>query len=790
MTFPDASPAIGASWAIGRLADAALRALVPAVLATLALRAFRVRHAFLRLAVWRGVLYAALALPALGLLLPVVSVRVPVRVSAKTATRAAAWLEEARGKLATVAALRSSSSFSSPSSSRAANPAALGSGASSTRRVLVHPASAAVPFDKRAALASGRTPVPALVPAPVPAPSGGPVQIAAAARIRAWRAGIGSLTAAEIALGVYALVLAFLLGRLTVGFVFSHRLRRTAHAIDDRSALRWLDWHALAMGVDRAPALAESTAVTVPLTLGVWRPAILLPADWREWEGTKLSAVIAHELSHVRRRDARTKTLALVNRSFFWFSPLSWWLEGHLAALSEQASDLAVIGAGAEPTYYAEVLMSFFGALQDNGARVCRQGVFMARGGRAHERIEKILSSTGTPHVPRKARLLVLLALVGAPLVCLTAMTRPVLVASPAAAPQLPAPPAALQLPAPPAPAAPLPPVVRWAAPAARVAPPAAPDQPIGPSAPIGPRVIGPVAPASPLPPPAPFSVMVHPAPMAHMAVAAPPAPAGPIGPTAPIGPTGPGAWAVPPVPARVPGWAAQSEPPEAPEPPQGGDDGDWRINNEHQGMTFAVVSGRSVMMNGSSDDADEVRALRSKIGADFIWFIHDGNSYVIRDAATVKNAQRLYAPMDELGRRQDELGRQQDALGQKQDELGKQQDTARVKVPADLEARLKKVEDEIHELGSTASQDDLGRLQGELGDLQGYLGDLQGKVGDEQGELGRKQGDLGAQQGELGRKQGELGQLQGELAREAAHKMQAVLKQALANGQAQRAPE
>ena len=210
-------------------------------------------------------------------------------------------------------------------------------------------------------------------------------------------------------------------------------------------------------------------------------------------------------------------------------------------------------------------------------------------------------------------------------------------------------------------------------------------------------------------------------------------------------------------------------------------------INNSYAGMSFAVVSGRSVIMNGSNDDADVVRALRDKIGGDFIWFRHDGNSYVIRDAAIVKNAQGLYAGMDELSRQQDELGRQQDALGRKQDALAKQQDEVRVKVPAELTARLKRVEDEIRQLGPDATQDDLGRLQGELGDIQGYIGDLQGKAGDAQGELGRKQGELGQQQGELGRKQGELGRRQGEIAREAARKMQGILQQALANGRANR---
>src|SRR6185437_13633372 len=58
-----------------------------------------------------------------------------------------------------------------------------------------------------------------------------------------------------------------------------------------------------AQGARKLPFAHESQRVSVPLTVGVLAPAILLPLSWREWDDTKLHAVIAHELSHVLRRD-------------------------------------------------------------------------------------------------------------------------------------------------------------------------------------------------------------------------------------------------------------------------------------------------------------------------------------------------------------------------------------------------------------------------------------------------------------------------------------------------------
>jgi bla regulator protein blaR1 len=715
--------ALDAPWLIRHLADAALRALVPGAAAALFLVAFRVRHAALRLAVWTGVLYAALAVPFLGLLLPPIHLRVPAGFLAMTGIASQA------GSVSAASVLRVGARGSLPAGSL---PVIVRTQASSLTRTR-----AAAPEGSR--LENG----PARIAGVSACSAGFPACIRRAAGKTPGRqpVQIASLTASDIVLGVYSMIVLLLLARLSIGFMLSRRLRRTARRISDSAAMRWLRWHALAMGVDRAPVLMESPNVSVPLTLGASSPIILLPGDWREWESGKLSAVIAHELSHISRNDSRTRALSVAYRTFFWFSPLGWWLEGHLAALGEQASDLAAIAAGAEPAYYAEVLMSFFGAIQTSGARINWQGVSMARagarsGGRAQDRIEKVLSSPASVSGRRRARLLIPGALAAAPLLWLTAATRPVLVASPAVALQQEA-----QWPAPPPP------------PAAPVIAPLAPTAPVAP-------VVGSV----------------------RVATVAPPVPAIPsapvVAPRAPVPP--PTGWQEP----------APPEPPEPPEPPPAADDDDWTINNFHDGMTFAIVHGDSVMMNGSGDDQDEVRDLQKKIGGDFIWFIHAGNSYVIRDASVVAHARQLYAPMEELGRQQDELGRQQDVLGRKQDEFGRQQDEVRVEVPPDLEARLRKVEDEIRQLGGTATQDDLGRLQGELGDLQGYLGDLQGKAGDAQGDLGRKQSELGAQQGELGRKQGELGRRQGELARENARKMQDVLKQALADGKAQRAPE
>ncbi|MGO8732743.1 MAG: M56 family metallopeptidase [Terriglobia bacterium] len=179
-------------------------------------------------------------------------------------------------------------------------------------------------------------------------------------------------------------------------------------------------------GLKTAPELAESPAVVVPVTLGVWHPIILLPTAWRAWSEEKFQAVLAHELSHVVRKDALTRALAAIHRGVFWFSPLAWWLERHLASLAEQASDDAALGTMADRTLYAEVLLGFYQDLQSAAGRIRWEGVAMTNGKQAQRRVDRILDSSRRLSGGVRKPAWVALALLAAPLIYLLAAVEPV----------------------------------------------------------------------------------------------------------------------------------------------------------------------------------------------------------------------------------------------------------------------------------------------------------------------------------------------------------------------------
>ena len=228
------------------------------------------------------------------------------------------------------------------------------------------------------------------------------------------------------AVALYVLIAALLLAHLAVGLYGSRRIKLGSRTLEECNAREWLLGQAARRGLRTAPKLAESTAVSVPVTMGVWRPIILLPTAWRGWSAEKTQAVLAHELSHVVRRDPLTRLLAALYRCLFWFSPLPWWLERHLAALAEQASDDAALGTGADPISYAKVLLSFYEDLQSAPGRVRWEGVAMTQGKQAQQRMDRILDSNRRLSGRLGKPAWVALVLLAVPIICLLAGARPV----------------------------------------------------------------------------------------------------------------------------------------------------------------------------------------------------------------------------------------------------------------------------------------------------------------------------------------------------------------------------
>ncbi len=182
------------------------------------------------------------------------------------------------------------------------------------------------------------------------------------------------------------------IARMGVGYVLARRLAGGAAPPNEPALQSLLDELVNTSDMTRAPVLLESDRVRVPVSVGWLRPRLLLPPDWREWPEWKRRAVLAHELSHVRRGDWLTSLAASLNKCVFWFHPLSWWLERKLRILSEQACDGAALESAVPRDDYAAMLVEMASAVASHGGRVVWQPQAITGGSSLSERIDRVLA--------------------------------------------------------------------------------------------------------------------------------------------------------------------------------------------------------------------------------------------------------------------------------------------------------------------------------------------------------------------------------------------------------------
>jgi len=166
-----------------------------------------------------------------------------------------------------------------------------------------------------------------------------------------------------------------------------------------RFALGWRRARAIRRDAIHVQGRLAHPACVTPLTIGVVDPVVILPIDWVSWDDGELSAVLAHEEAHVRRRDPLVAAIALLNRAIFWFHPLAWWLQREISRLSEQACDAAVISRGHDSEVYSSCLLRFARRVTDAGGRIVPLSVAMPGAGLL-QRLE-MLARPQTTHLSR-----------------------------------------------------------------------------------------------------------------------------------------------------------------------------------------------------------------------------------------------------------------------------------------------------------------------------------------------------------------------------------------------------
>ncbi len=213
------------------------------------------------------------------------------------------------------------------------------------------PAEAAARSDDAAVGQSA--PIQAAAPAsstePAPAPAEGGARDAVASSLAS--------VLVPLMLAAYLAGVLLLLLKVVVEQSAVVRLSRSATPIRDGGWGALLHSIGESLGVRRRVDLLRHAGPTIPLTWGVIRPAVLLPADADEWTESRRRAVLLHEMAHIRRHDCLTQTLAAVACALYWPHPGVWWAAARLRAERELACDDQALAHGVRPREYAGHLL-------------------------------------------------------------------------------------------------------------------------------------------------------------------------------------------------------------------------------------------------------------------------------------------------------------------------------------------------------------------------------------------------------------------------------------------------
>lgn len=216
---------------------------------------------------------------------------------------------------------------------------------------------------------------------------------------------------------VWMLGTLLLLLRLVIGLIRLQKLAKRAEPATNAAPVLAEELSALSLSLPLGTSVrllvgTSEMAGLSPMTWGLWRPVVLLPAESNRWSLSCLRPVLLHELAHVERGDWATEFLSRVVCALYWPNPLVWLLLRRLQSESEAAADDRVLLAGIAPTDYAQQLVAVARQLaRREQLLVPSAAVMMAHNSQVKDRVRAILSGQHS-RKPATARS-VALALVG-----------------------------------------------------------------------------------------------------------------------------------------------------------------------------------------------------------------------------------------------------------------------------------------------------------------------------------------------------------------------------------------
>lgn len=135
---------------------------------------------------------------------------------------------------------------------------------------------------------------------------------------------------------------------------------------------------------DKQAKIVFCPLVKSPLTIGLFRPVIILPTQYRPED---LALYLSHETVHISSHDALWKLLAFLTLLLHWYNPFSYILFREICTASEKHCDEMVTASlnETQKTHYAELIIE--SAWSHTDSKALLTGTFSTGRNQTKERI-------------------------------------------------------------------------------------------------------------------------------------------------------------------------------------------------------------------------------------------------------------------------------------------------------------------------------------------------------------------------------------------------------------------
>ncbi len=156
----------------------------------------------------------------------------------------------------------------------------------------------------------------------------------------------------------YLLMTAVLMIRLYRQFQYTRLISNQGLKKADPEIRVFLRQLAPGMGINKEIRVYLSSLIATPLTIGFWKPVILLPvALVNNLSIKQTEALILHELNHIQRNDFLLNLLLAFADILLFFNPFARSLKEIIQQEREHRCDDLVMQFSYDPTAYAEALL-------------------------------------------------------------------------------------------------------------------------------------------------------------------------------------------------------------------------------------------------------------------------------------------------------------------------------------------------------------------------------------------------------------------------------------------------